>query len=543
MSLSRVNKMISDRVTSLRIMIALGLLIATSLIVFVEGMRTDNEAHSAVLDLLHTAELLEQKISDAATRPSSFNSETTDLMGEAILQVGRICEELKSVSLINESATTALQRDNYCRNSGKRQAILDEYKQINSKIDAFNREASSLVEKIPGPELRARALNSFLSGTLYQLVPAEERLQWVPHGLHLDAKSNSPSATTFAKRMSDAVTAIDDRLKLGQQISSPTIGQSLLELRQAYIKNHRHSEKKTFGYRVGLLVFCVLLVGSLYYVLIRLRSTTRKLSLLNQNLERRVLDRTEELSTALSELRRQQQALTQKTKMSALGEMAGGIAHEINTPLAAISLNMELLHAQAEELNVPDFQKGLQSVVRIVDRISKVVMGLRRFSRDGSQEPRRPLPIGEVIEDTLILCRERFKIHGVDVKVSLEDPAALITCTPEQIGQVLLNLLNNGFDAVAKLPHKWVRIETSSSAGTLTVRISDSGPGIPIEVQAKLMQPFFTTKEIGKGTGLGLSISKGIIESHGGRMTYDPTASTTTFLIELPQVSTESLVA
>ncbi len=102
------------------------------------------------------------------------------------------------------------------------------------------------------------------------------------------------------------------------------------------------------------------------------------------------------------------------------------------------------------------------------------------------------------------------------------------------MGQVILNLLNNAYDAIQKDTDKWITVETSNKAGLVFLSVTDSGAIIPDEVKAKMMQPFFTTKEIGKGTGLGLSISKGIVESHGGILAIDNSKVNTSFVIQLP---------
>lgn len=122
-----------------------------------------------------------------------------------------------------------------------------------------------------------------------------------------------------------------------------------------------------------------------------------------------------------------------------------------------------------------------------------------------------------LVEDALKLCRERFDKYGVDLRVSLDASSELeIKARPSQITQVLLNLLGNSFDAVEKSSEKWVELSLVKAKGKLVIKVTDSGKGIPDWVTEKLMDPFFTTKEVGKGTDLGLSISKGIIEEHWG---------------------------
>lgn len=109
-----------------------------------------------------------------------------------------------------------------------------------------------------------------------------------------------------------------------------------------------------------------------------------------------------------------------------------------------------------------------------------------------------------------------------------------------QIEQVLLNLLNNSFDAIQSTPDRWIHITARLENHRVLILVTDSGTGIPNDVQQKMLQPFFTTKEVGKGTGLGLSISKGIIEDHQGQLYYDPKNKNTCFVIDLPEIKKAS---
>jgi PAS domain S-box-containing protein len=223
------------------------------------------------------------------------------------------------------------------------------------------------------------------------------------------------------------------------------------------------------------------------------------------------------------------------SKMSALGEMAGGVAHEINTPLAVIQMRTDQLLEYVEEGTLTNsvLINSLQAIESTVKRIAQIISGLRSFARDGSRDPMIIFRVSQIIEDTFSLCKEKFKSHGVALEFDLKQDAD-IECRPGEISQVILNLLNNSFDAIQELPEKWIKIELNKIANLILIRVTDSGKGITPENQKKLMQPFFTTKEIGKGTGLGLSISRGLIESHHGKLTFDNLSQNTSFLISLP---------
>ena len=130
----------------------------------------------------------------------------------------------------------------------------------------------------------------------------------------------------------------------------------------------------------------------------------------------------------------------------------------------------------------------------------------------------RPESVAAIVGDTVELCAERFRQHTIDLVVEPIAPDLYADCRAVQISQVLLNLLSNAHDAVEAAPRRRVRITAEGDEREVRIAVSDSGPGVPRDLRARIMEPFFTTKEIGKGTGLGLSVSKGIAEAHGGRL-------------------------
>lgn len=232
----------------------------------------------------------------------------------------------------------------------------------------------------------------------------------------------------------------------------------------------------------------------------------------------------------------QQQALMASAKMSALGEMAGGVAHEINTPLAVIQMRSEQImeDIEAGNLNQDLLKQALYSINETVSRIAKIVRGLRTFARDGRKDPMSKCSVRQIVDETFSLCREKFTVHGVEMRCDIKEDIHIYGRSTE-LSQALLNLLNNSYDAIENSNEKWVRIELEDRDGHIELSVVDSGKGIPSDVQTKLMQPFFTTKELGKGTGLGLSISRGIVESHGGKLFVDNQCQNTKFTISLPK--------
>ncbi|MBM0741587.1 GHKL domain-containing protein [Phormidium sp. CLA17] len=253
-----------------------------------------------------------------------------------------------------------------------------------------------------------------------------------------------------------------------------------------------------------------------------------------------------ELEQTLQELRQTQAQLIQTEKLSSLGQMLAGVAHEINNPVNFIFGNLTYIDTYVQDLMklvqlyqdkhpepdsaiqahledidydfvMDDLLKMLRSTRMGAERIVQIVLSLRNFSRQDHQEM-KPSNIHEGIDSTLLILSHRLKL-GINVVKDYGD-LPLVDCYPAQLNQVLMNIINNAIDALLDQPNqqkKEIIIHTSKiNKNHIKIQIKDNGPGIPLAVQTKLFEPFFTTKPVDKGTGLGLSICQQIIANHQG---------------------------
>lgn len=239
---------------------------------------------------------------------------------------------------------------------------------------------------------------------------------------------------------------------------------------------------------------------------------------------------------AQKDLELNQEQLIQNSKLASLGEMAGGIAHEINNPLAVVLGGVELMELQSKR-DILDHEKlkaGIERIKMASLRIKNTVEAMRTLSREGNKEEMSLYPVDKLLTEVLSLCQE--KISGAGVKLVIENNLhdIEIACRPIELGQVFINLLNNSFDAISELKEKLITIRVSQKNHSVIISFIDSGHGIPLEIEKRMFDPFYTTKPIGKGVGIGMSISKKIIEMHQGTIQVDRKSPNTKIDIVMP---------
>jgi len=237
-----------------------------------------------------------------------------------------------------------------------------------------------------------------------------------------------------------------------------------------------------------------------------------------------------ELIRRSDDLQRAHNNLVQSEKLSAIGELAASVAHEVKNPMVGI-LGFAQLGKEADSMSEAKEYFGLIESDTL--RANKILQTLLEFARPPEMEM-EPLEVNEVVQGALQLCQHQLQMQGVKVATSLGDGLGGILGNNNQLRQVLLNLMMNAGQAMAESATKRVTVSTVVDGDFAKVLVADTGPGIPPEVMQNLFKPFFTTKRRGLGTGLGLSVSRSIIEAHKGTLTAESAPGGATFIVRLP---------
>lgn len=249
-----------------------------------------------------------------------------------------------------------------------------------------------------------------------------------------------------------------------------------------------------------------------------------------------VLDETETQKSALkAQLNNLQTYAITSAKNTVLGQLVGGIAHEINNPLAVIQLRSDQLLelTESDDIKKDFFIKSLKSIDLTVRKISEILTELRSFAKGLPSDGLAKQSIKQTIEHTLALCNHRFNLQGIRINFDCNEDFTY-EARPAEISQILIHLLNNSYDAVIDAKEKWIRIEARKLDNDLVLSVTDSGLGVAADIQDKLLEPFFTTKSTLQRSGLGLTIVKNILDSYHSKIFLDRTSANTQFQIVMP---------
>lgn len=256
----------------------------------------------------------------------------------------------------------------------------------------------------------------------------------------------------------------------------------------------------------------------------------------------------EELLETQETVRQQQETLFKKSRMAELGEVSGGIAHEINNPMTIIRANAQkikrdVMRGDASPEKLTEMATKIESTC---DRIVKIIEGLKNYSRDASQDPFEKVSLAQLLGDVKEIFQEKMHHKMIGFELPNVGDEVLLMGRYGQLYQVLVNLINNAIDALGdsddpSSKEKFIKLEYEMNIDdSISLRVIDTGPGIPKDLKEKVFQPFFTTKPLGKGTGLGLSISYGLMKEQGGALLYERLENETCFTLIIPLFVEES---
>ena len=270
-----------------------------------------------------------------------------------------------------------------------------------------------------------------------------------------------------------------------------------------------------------------------------LQERERSLAEFNQKNILTIAAQSTEIAERQEQLAAERERAEMNARMAQLGELAAGLAHEINNPLTII-VGHSLRAKNALKKSPPDLERiteALEKIEATTSRIGKITHGLLTYSRDGRKDPLTAANATEIVTTAIEMYSARAAADEIKLTCKLSWLANQeIDCRGSQLSQVLVILINNAFDAIRGTTGGWIELGGQIEGRILSLTITDSGTGIPLDVEKKIFEPFFTTKAVGEGTGLGLSVAFGLIKYHNGLIFVNRDSPNTQFVIKLPLV-------
>ena len=246
------------------------------------------------------------------------------------------------------------------------------------------------------------------------------------------------------------------------------------------------------------------------------------------------ITREKELEASLAQ---QRKIAEHSARLASIGELAAGVGHEINNPLAIVMGNIDKIRRQIETNGTADpaVLDTIRKQKEAAERIRRIVRGLRSLAHSGRSEEGQSTDPVEALLSTVDLVTEIYNKDGVNVRVETDSCKSHVACSITQLQQIVMNLVSNAKDAAMVAKDPQITIILKDSGDSMVLSVQDNGHGISKINEPKIFSTFFTTKEIGKGTGLGLAITKSIVDSMGGRISFQTGSEGTTFEVQIPK--------
>lgn len=559
------------------------LLVGGWVFLFVKARDVDLPVQNEIIGLLRTLKNIDNRWNDRlqgarladAKQASATDAPVTPVALAITLHRLAVQAQTRVNPTLNQSITAL--KDAFAEKTTSVDRFWSSHVALHESLNAYNLAA---VDPAVRSSLSVARMSAALSNYLIQ--PTRETMA-VAQTVLGELEAAGLAATEVARRAREIVERKSAEEMNFRAVLYTTTGSRIDTLTQAFDREFEGDLLTADLFRVYLLFYSAFLLAALAFLGVRLLATYRVIRGMNEalrdaneGLEHRVEERTRELKHALDQLKESEALLIQSEKMSSLGQMVAGVAHEMNTPLAYVKSSLESVSAQmpridelrteaerllallegeaADEQALADQFARVQALVQTlreeqvvgdlnglvkdglhgIGQISELVTNLRNFARL-DRGRLSPFDLNEGIDAALVIARNLVKRRTVNREFGA---LPRVTCSPSLINQVFLNLITNAAQATSEAGGIITLRTAAKDRDHVVIEVEDNGHGIPEQVLPKIFDPFFSTKEVGEGTGLGLSIAYKIVEQHGGRITVASKVGVgTRFTIVLPVVA------